>query len=64
MSGTSTAATTAQITTARHAIIIDTRSSHARGRGNNSSKQTDESGQEGDGGNLLNGFNELNDDRN
>ena len=34
MSGTSIAAPPALIIHARHAIIIDTRSSHARGRGN------------------------------
>lgn len=34
MSGTNTAVTLAPIIHARHAIIIDTRSSHALGRGN------------------------------
>ena len=34
MSGTSTAAQPDPIIHASHAIIIDTRSSHARGRGN------------------------------
>lgn len=34
MSGTNTAAQLAPIIHARHAIIIDARSSHAQGRGN------------------------------
>lgn len=37
---------------ARHAIIIDARSSHARGRGQVQGPQMGESTQEGVGGNL------------
>lgn len=59
MSGTSTAASLSSIINARHAIIIDTRSSHARGRGNkHKARRQGESPQEGVGRNPLNGLND------
>lgn len=64
MSGTGTAVLPAPIIYARRTIIIDTRSSHARGRGNKH-RPADEREHAGGGrAKSLNELNGLNDDRN
>lgn len=64
MSGTGAAVPLAQIIHARHAIIIDAYSSHARGRGT-SIRPADEGEHAGGGrGKSLNELNGLSDDRN